>query len=150
MVNGWMALLADELRDDGIPDPLGHSFTLAAVWDDLCRLAGEETPTPVRALLEDPVGCTRAAPCANPRAGADVAGSPRQGDGLTVNLLLADLVAELEAEDVPGPLTQSLTLGLVWADLCRLAAEALPVAVLALLDRPPNDAMHASALGGMR
>ncbi len=43
--------LLDELREAGIANPLAERFTLAATWDDLCRLAGEETPEPVCATL---------------------------------------------------------------------------------------------------
>ena len=56
--------------------------------------------------------------------------------GATVNTLMRTLVAELEAEGVPAPLHQPLTLGLVWLDLCRLAAEEPPAAVQVLLDAP--------------
>lgn len=54
----------------------------------------------------------------------------------TINDLMAALVAGLEAEGIPDPLGQSLTLGFVWADLCRLAGEELPAAVAALLGEP--------------
>jgi hypothetical protein len=66
--------------------------------------------------------------------------SKRQDDGpkveapaRSVNALFAALVAELE-EDCPAPLSQRLTLGHVWIDLCRLAGETPPAHVLALLD----------------
>ena len=36
--------LAAELRDEGIPDPIGQPLARWAVWADLCRLAGEPTP----------------------------------------------------------------------------------------------------------
>ena len=52
MINRLMALLLEELRDGGIPDPLTESFTFAALWDDLARLAGETPPTAVRQLYE--------------------------------------------------------------------------------------------------
>lgn len=57
--------------------------------------------------------------------------------GLSINDLMAALVAELEADGVPAALGQRLTLGFVWADLCRLAGEAPHPAVAALLDQPP-------------
>lgn len=53
-----------------------------------------------------------------------------------INDLMAALVAELEADGIPAPLGQPLTLGFVWADLCRLAGEELPPAVAAMLDEP--------------
>ncbi len=40
-----------ELLADGIRDPLGESFELAAVLDDLCRLAGCPVPLAVAARL---------------------------------------------------------------------------------------------------
>ena len=53
MINQCMELLVEELRTDGVADPLAQGLLLAAVWDDLCRLAGEAVPADVRALLED-------------------------------------------------------------------------------------------------
>ena len=37
-----------------MPHPLTHSFTLANVWCDLCRLAGEPVPGRVAAILDPP------------------------------------------------------------------------------------------------
>ena len=45
-----LAALVAELADE-IPDPLAQPFTLAALWSDLARLAGEEPPPAVVALL---------------------------------------------------------------------------------------------------
>ena len=53
MVNGYMSRLLDELRAEGTPDPLGEQILVAAIWDDLCRLAGEVPPPQVRLVLED-------------------------------------------------------------------------------------------------
>ncbi len=47
-----MTTLIDELRAEGLPDPLGTSFILAALWDDLARLAGETSPVTVRRRFE--------------------------------------------------------------------------------------------------
>jgi hypothetical protein len=55
----------------------------------------------------------------------------------TVPRALEMLVAEL-AEDVPQPLAQRFTLASVAADLCRLAGEPVPAAVLATLDEPTH------------
>jgi hypothetical protein len=52
MINRLMTLLLEELRDGGIPDPLTGSFTFAAIWDDLARLAGETPPAAVRQRYE--------------------------------------------------------------------------------------------------
>ncbi len=51
-INGLMRTLVDELAAEGVPAPLGESFTLAAVWLDLCRLAGEVAPVEVLAILD--------------------------------------------------------------------------------------------------
>ncbi len=56
---------------------------------------------------------------------------------MTLNELLQALVDELAAGGVPRPLGQSFTLASVWADLARLAGEAPPAAVVALLDEAP-------------
>ena len=53
MINQYLTLLVAELRENDIPDPLAQSFTLAAIWDDLCRLAGETPPPAVRRFFED-------------------------------------------------------------------------------------------------
>ena len=50
---------------------------------------------------------------------------------MTLSDLMAALVAELEEGEVPNPLAQSFVLGNVWADLARLAGEALPPEALA-------------------
>lgn len=69
----------------------------------------------------------------DPRAAARQAIPARN---VPINDLLAALVAELEAEGITAPLVQPLTLGFVWADLCRLAGEEPPPAVAAMLDEP--------------
>lgn len=61
-------------------------------------------------------------------------GRPTLAPSTRINDLMAALVAELEAGDIPDPLGQPLTLGIVWADLCRLAGEEPPPAVAAMLD----------------
>ena len=53
---------------------------------------------------------------------------------MSVNDAMERLVDELADGDVPSALTQPLTLGLVWADLCRLAGEELPLAVRLMVD----------------
>ncbi len=55
-VNEALHALCAELAADGVPDPLGQSFTLAALWADLARLAGEDVPADVAALVEAPAG----------------------------------------------------------------------------------------------
>ncbi len=46
--------LCDDLAADGVPRPLGQSFTLASIWFDLATIAGEEVPPDVVALLDAP------------------------------------------------------------------------------------------------
>ncbi len=52
---------------------------------------------------------------------------------MTINALMAALVAELEDGEIPQPLAQSFTLANVWSDLARLAGEALPADALAVV-----------------
>ncbi len=68
MINRCMTLLCDELRADGIPDPLIADHTFAPLRDDLARLAGDAPPAADRCLCEDdrrprePTGRERALP----------------------------------------------------------------------------------------
>ena len=55
-VNELLETLAGELAADGVPAPLGQSFTLASVWADLATIAGEDVPAAVAALLARPEG----------------------------------------------------------------------------------------------
>lgn len=50
-INALMAALVAELTENEIPNPLAERFTLANVWADLARLAGEKPPAPVLALV---------------------------------------------------------------------------------------------------
>ncbi len=52
MIDDAMRSLVAELAAGGVPAPLARPFTLAALWDDLARLAGEPTPPEVLALLD--------------------------------------------------------------------------------------------------
>ncbi len=54
---------------------------------------------------------------------------------MTINDLMAALVAELADGEIPMPLAQSFTLAAVWQDLARLAGEALPAEALAVVGR---------------
>ncbi len=54
---------------------------------------------------------------------------------MTINDAMTALCDEL-ATEIPAPLRQPLTLGLVWLDLCRLAGEEPPADVLALAEAP--------------
>ncbi len=50
-INECMAQLVEELAADEIPAPLSQRFSLAAVWQDLARLAGEELPADALAVV---------------------------------------------------------------------------------------------------
>jgi hypothetical protein len=60
MLNHHLSALVDQLRAEGIADPLAQSFTLAAIWDDLAAITGESPPAAVQAAL----GGARISPCA--------------------------------------------------------------------------------------
>jgi hypothetical protein len=60
MLNRHLSALVDQLRAEGIGDPLAQSFTLAAIWDDLAAITGESPPAAVLAAL----GGARISPCA--------------------------------------------------------------------------------------
>lgn len=51
-IDSLMRALVAELGAGGVPAPLAQPFTLAALWDDLARLAGEPVPPEVAALLD--------------------------------------------------------------------------------------------------
>ena len=51
-LNEAMRALVAELGAGGVPAPLAQPLTLAALWGDLARLAGEPTPPEVAALLD--------------------------------------------------------------------------------------------------
>ena len=129
-INSLMAALVAELaeaEDDTTFDPLAERLTLLAVWADLCRLAGEPLPACLRHALGD-TGRARAATTTR-RA--------------PVTQLCGRLLAELIAGDVPDPLGQRYSLGLLWVDLCRLAGETPPDHVAILLDVPVATALEA-------
>ena len=63
---------------------------------------------------------------------------PKVAPPMTVGRALDLLVAELAAEEIAAPLAQRFTLASVAADLCRLAGEPVPAAVLAALDEPTH------------
>ena len=52
-INVAMAALVAELAEAEVPAPLSARFTLAAVWADLARLAGEPLPAAVAAVVGD-------------------------------------------------------------------------------------------------
>jgi len=54
---------------------------------------------------------------------------------MTINDLMAALVAELTEAEIPMPLAQEFTLANVWCDLARLAGEELPAEALAVVGR---------------
>lgn len=54
-INTLLRVLIDELAADGVPDPLAQPLTLALVWADLARLAGEPLPPEVAAMIAAPM-----------------------------------------------------------------------------------------------
>ena len=66
-VNRALELLLGELAGD-VPAPLCQSFTLASLWNDLARLAGEPVPPPVRLLIDGPPPGQLALPAPPPPA----------------------------------------------------------------------------------
>ncbi len=54
-LNDLMTTLVDELAEHDVPDALAQPITLAALWADLARLAGEPLPRWVASRLDAPV-----------------------------------------------------------------------------------------------
>jgi len=50
-INDLMTLLVAELTEGEIPMPLAQEFTLANIWADLARIAGEELPADALAVV---------------------------------------------------------------------------------------------------
>ena len=78
-INDLLTLLCEEMAAEDVPDVLAQPVTLAALWDDLARLAGEPLPRWVAAAVaeagREPVGLTaagRAAAWVLANAGAGV------------------------------------------------------------------------------
>jgi hypothetical protein len=49
-----LAALVAELEAGDVPDPLRQDFSLACLWADLARIAGDPVPAPVAAILDGP------------------------------------------------------------------------------------------------
>jgi hypothetical protein len=77
-INEALTALYDELVAE-IPDPLRTRIPLALVWIDLCRLAGEEPPALVAAVLDEPIDLVAPTP---PRA------TPQDASGRTRGMTL--------------------------------------------------------------
>lgn len=56
-INELMRALVADLTEGDVPDPLYQPFTLAVVWADLARLAGEVPPAAVLAVADDCSAC---------------------------------------------------------------------------------------------
>jgi len=52
-INVLMSALVAELEAEEIVTPLAQRFTLANIWSDLARLAGEELPAAAVAVVAD-------------------------------------------------------------------------------------------------
>ncbi len=57
---------------------------------------------------------------------------------MRINDALHALCAELAADGVPHPLSQSLTLAALWHDLATIAGEDLPADVAVLVEAPAS------------
>ena len=68
-INDLLTMFCEELAAEGVPDVLAQSFTLAALWDDLARLAGEPLPRWVACAVAE-AGRERVALTATGRAAA--------------------------------------------------------------------------------
>ncbi|HEU5424570.1 MAG TPA: hypothetical protein VFU72_13575 [Nitrolancea sp.] len=119
-INTMMRAFVAELAAAGVPDPLNQQITLAALWDDLCRLSHERSPAAVECRL----------------AGATAASTARASTTGPVSAAFNRLLGELTARHLPDPLAQRFTVGLVWAVLCQLGGEDPPALVQALLHAP--------------
>ncbi len=67
-INDTLRALVDEMAEGDVPDPLAQPCTLALVWADLARLAGEPLPAEVAALVDAPLPLRRLHPV--PKRGA--------------------------------------------------------------------------------
>jgi len=54
-INDTLHALVAEMAAGEVPDPLAQPCTLALVWADLARLAGEPLPAEVAALVDAPI-----------------------------------------------------------------------------------------------
>jgi len=54
-VNALMLALVAELHAEDVTAPLDERFTLAAIWADLARLAGEPFPAAIALALDSPI-----------------------------------------------------------------------------------------------
>lgn len=54
-VNEAFRILVADLAEEGVPAPLCQRLTVAALWSDLARIAGEPLPRPVAILADLPV-----------------------------------------------------------------------------------------------
>ena len=68
-INEALTALCEEMAAEGVPDVLAQPVTLAALWDDLARLAGEPPPRWVAAAVAE-AGRERVALTATGRATA--------------------------------------------------------------------------------
>ncbi len=63
-VTAALTALLLELAEE-IPDVLTAEFSFAAIWADLCRIAGEPLPPDVAAALDAPLGFVPVVPVAS-------------------------------------------------------------------------------------
>lgn len=58
-INETLRALIAEMAAGDVPDPLAQPCTLALVWADLARLAGEPLPAEVAVLIDAPIPLRR-------------------------------------------------------------------------------------------
>lgn len=126
--NALLHALTHDLHTRGVSDPLHCRLSLVTLWRRLCRLGGEAIPRELALFLS---------------AGLPL--PPLAGGPITE--LLAGFLVELRAEGVALAGHHPLMVGLLWADLCRIAGEEPPAAVQALLDEPACAGGSAGAPG---
>jgi hypothetical protein len=54
MITDAFRQLLAELAEEGVDAPLHRPLPLYAIWADLCRLAGEQEPPEVAAIVDAP------------------------------------------------------------------------------------------------
>ncbi len=54
-INEALERFCRELAAGGVPHPLDQPVPVGLLWLDLCALAGEDPPTDVAALLDQPL-----------------------------------------------------------------------------------------------
>ena len=86
-------------------DPIGEPLTLAALWADLARIAGEPVPTDVAALLDSPRPIRPILPVLKPPCrvciveSCEACSGPAEADGYREHKACITLCVECAEED---------------------------------------------------